>query len=125
MSFSKCFYFSAIFFLVGSSTFSTTKKSLEVCEFFRRQHSQKDSSLTARRLKVLLMEVIQTVSGFCFYHCPNSLETFTFGCGYFNFILSNVLTMVWATAQLRNHFKFAGITYHGAHLVLHLLRASS
>jgi hypothetical protein len=53
------------------------------------------------------------------------LEKSISGSGNFNFILSSLSMMISATAQLRIHFRFAGITYHGAHEVLHLVSASS
>ena len=57
-----------------------------------------------------------------------SIENFvmsTLGCGYFNFMLFNVLMTIWATIQLRNHFEFAGIIYQGAYLVLQIPKTFS
>src|SRR5579871_929618 len=45
--------------------------------------------------------------------------------GYFIFSDTMVSTRIWATARLRNHFLFEGMTYQGARSVLHSVMASS
>src|SRR4029079_7385199 len=44
--------------------------------------------------------------------------------GYLIFICSNVSTIIFAIAQLRNHFLFAGMIYQGAQRVLQRLSIS-
>jgi len=64
-----------------------------------------------------------TAAAYC--AAASSTSTSAAGSGSFSFSPSMASTMTSATAKLRNHFLLAGITYHGAHSVLHRLMASS